>query len=393
MRLLWLCPLLLALLAAPTAFAAGSIEKKVECDKGDSITAAAADLAVDKSYLLRVTGTCNENVLVDNFEGLALTIMGDPSATIQGLTASPAGQPVVLVSNSRRVNLLNFTILTSGGVTAIDNPVGVAFNLCRGCQVSNSTINTSRQGINLINSQATIAGITINGGAPGSSGLAVLGDSNANVMNLTATGSGSFSGGFGLLVDQSSRARLGVIPPSSSAFSNYSVGIQVRGGSSLEAGAPCNPSGCIEVHDNGVTGIQITSGQATFIGTNVTHNTQGIVVQNAGTLIYAGPASITGSTGGAGGVGLLVTHNSHAVVSATNISTGTNITGNSGRGVGVAANSSVEFIASGGVTTVTGNDGAVNIACDSSSLITGTVNLAPTTISCVDQTFQPVVIP
>jgi hypothetical protein len=187
MRLLWLRHPLLVLLAVQTALAAGDVDKKVECDKGDSITAAAADLAVEKTYVLHVSGTCNENVFIDNFEGISLTIEGDPSATIQGLLNNPGGQPVVFVSNSRRVTLVNLTIQTTGGVTPNDNPVGVAFNLCRGCQVSNSVVNTSRVGINLINTQATIVGITISGSAMGSSGLTVLGDSNATVINLSAT--------------------------------------------------------------------------------------------------------------------------------------------------------------------------------------------------------------
>jgi len=386
MRSLWLCLFLFVLLAVQTAFAAITVDKKVDCDKGDSITAAAADLAVDKNYVIHVSGTCNENVVVDNFEGISLTILGDPSATIQGLVANPFGQPVVFVSNSRRVTINNLTIQTTGGVTTNDNPVGVAFNLCRGCQISNLVIHTSRVGINLTNSQAVVAGNTIHGSAPGSSGLTVLGDSNANVINLTTTGA---TGGIGLLVDQGSRVRLNVISPSSSSIQGYSVGMQVRGGASLEAAAPCNPVGCIEVHDNAASGVQVTSGQATFIGVNVTNNNQGIVVQNSGTLSYAGPASITGSTG----VGVLVTHNSHALILGTNTSTGTNITGNLGRGVAVASNSSVQFNGPLAATNITGNNGAFNIACDVSSLITGTSTLAATTISCADQQPSSVVIP
>jgi len=389
MRFLWLS-LVFALLAVQTGFAATIVDKKVECDKGDSVTAAAADLVVDKTYILHVSGTCNENVIVDNFEGLSLTIIGDPSATIQGLLANPAGQPVIIVSNSRRVNLVNLTIQTTGGVTPNDNPIGAAFNLCRGCQISNSVIHTSRVGINLINSQVNVSGNTIHGSAVGSSGLTVLGDSNANVFNLNTTGA---TGGNGLLVDQGSRVRLNNIPPGFSSIQGYAVGMQVRGGSSLEAAAPCNPTSCIEVHDNAVSGVQVISGQATFNGVNVTNNNQGILVQNSGTLSYAGPASITGSTGGIGGVGILVTHNSHAVVFGTNISTGTNITGNTGRGVAVASNSSVEFVGPAGATNITANDGAANIACDSSSLITGTSTLAATTFSCVDQQASSVVIP
>jgi hypothetical protein len=75
--MLWLRPLLLVLLAVQTALAATTVDKKVDCDKGDTITAAAADLAVDKIYVLHVSGTCNENVVIDNFEGVSLGLKGD----------------------------------------------------------------------------------------------------------------------------------------------------------------------------------------------------------------------------------------------------------------------------------------------------------------------------
>jgi hypothetical protein len=392
MRVLRLCSVLLVLLVAQTALGwINTVHKQVDCDKGDSITAAAADLNADKTYVLHVSGVCNENVVVENFEGITLTILGDPSATIQGFTVVPAGPPVVSVSNSRRVVLANLTIITSGGMTSIDNPAGVALNLCRGCEVSNSVINTSRVGINLSNSQVSIAGITINSSPTATNAVSVLDDSNATVSNLTANGSG---GGIGLLVDRSSRVRMNVVAPGSSSIQNYSVGMQVRNASTLEAGAPCNPVNCLEVHNNSVTGIQIISAQATLIGVNVTNNNQGIVVQNSGTLSYAGPGSITGSSPGPGGVGVLVTHNSHAAIFGNNSGSGTNITGNSGRGVAVASNSSVQFLGlSGGMTNITGNNGAFNIACDTSSLITGTANLGATTISCADQQTLPVVIP
>jgi hypothetical protein len=397
MRLPWQCPLLFALLAAQTAFAAVTVDKKVDCDKGDSITAAATDLAVDKIYVLHVSGTCNENVVIDNFEGITLTVLGDPSATIQGQLANGPGVPAFLVSNSRRVKLVHLTVHTSGGTNPNDNPVGIAFNLCRGCEVLDTPIQTSRVGVNLTNSQAVVSNVTVVGSTPGSIGMSILSDSNANVLNLNATGPGS--GGVGLLVDQGSRVRLSVIlganPPSTSSISGYSVGIQVRGGGLLEAQTQCTPSGgCIEVTDNFLSGVEINSGQAVFIGVNVTDSRRGIVVQNAGTLSYMGPASVNANTGaGPTSVGILVTHNSHALISGPNAMQGgtTNITGNTGRGVAVASNSSVQFGGPMGSVNVTGNsiglNGGFNIACDGSSLITGTSMLAtnPATISCVDQ--------
>jgi hypothetical protein len=124
------------------------------------------------------------------------------------------------------------------------------------------------------------------------------------------------------------------------------------------------------------------------------HNKQGILVTNSGTLFFTGPGSVTTSTGLGDGVGILVSHNSHAAIVGTSLPSGTNITGNVGRGVAVASNSSVQFVGTLGLITVNGNDGAFNIACDGSSLITGTGGLVlPTTISCADQQAAPLVIP
>jgi hypothetical protein len=391
MRVRWLFCFLLLPFVAQTALSQVPVDKKVDCDKGESITAAIGNLNVDKSYVIHVSGVCNENVAINDYEGIALTILGDPSATVQGLAAAPEGPPVFSVANSRRVTLENLTILTSGGLTPTDNPAGVAMNFCRNCEISNSVINTMRSGINLMDSQTAIEGVTINSSATASSAVTVFGKSNAGIRNLTAHGGG---GGTGLFVDQGSRVRLGSIPPTAPSIHNYSFGVMIQNGAIVEAAAQCNPSGCLEIHDNLIAGIQIVSAQATFRGVNLTHNKQGILVTNSGTLSFAGPGSVTTSSGVADGVGILVSHNSHAAIVGTSLPSGTNITGNVGRGVAVASNSSVQFVGASGPITVTGNNGAFNIACDGSSLITGTGGLVlPTTISCADQQVAPLVIP
>jgi hypothetical protein len=378
-----------ALFAAQPLLAQSPVDKKVDCDKGDTISKAVFGLDVDKSYVIHVSGTCKENVLIENFEGISLTILGDPSAIVQGFSVSPAGPPVFLITNSRRVILVNLTISTSGGITSADNPAGVAMRFCRGCEVSNSIVNSSRVGVNLGNSQAAIANVTVNSSDTASSGISMLDSSDAEITNFTAHGNG---GGNGVSVDRASHARLTVTTLGTSSIHNYGVGIKVGNASSVEAGAPCSLGTCLEVHDNVVAGVQVVSAQAVLQGLNVTNNTQGVVVTNAGTLTFIGSGSITGGSGGFGGVGILVTHNSHAAVFGS-MTGSTSIDHNSGRGVAVASNSSVQFDGPAASVSVVSNNGLINIACDASSLITGTSSLAATTISCLDQQPSAIVIP
>ena len=380
MRLLWSCSLTLLLFSAPVLAQQGTdpIDKKVDCSKGQSISSAVSNLEADKNYVVHVSGTCDENVAISGFEGISLVILGDPTATVNGVAATP-GMPVFFLSNSRRVVLVNLTINTTGGTSPSANPVGVAMTLCRGCQVANSTINTDRVGMTLADSQGNISGTTINANTAPATGLLVFSASDANVVNFHAHGTNK--SGVGLSVDQSSRVRLSSSTPTSFSIDDFGIGISVRNAGSLEAGTVCpvtpppppsDPTTCMDVHDNS-TAVFIQSAQAFFAGLNATSNGQGIFVGNAGTLMLSGPSNITGSTGlGAASYGLLVTHNSHALIQGAPSSINS-ISGNDGRGVAVASNSSVEFLGAPGSTTVTGNDGVLDdVACDATSLITGT---------------------
>jgi hypothetical protein len=381
MRLLWSSGLVLILFAAPLLGQPQGntpVEKKVDCDKGSqSISSAVSNLEADKNYVIRVSGTCDENIFINGFEGISLLIVGDPTATVNGVAGATFGMPVIVLSSSRRVSIANLTVNTTGGTAPSANPVGISMSLCRGCQVVNTTINTSRVAMAVSDSQASVINTTINASTAPSNGLQFLSASDGFVANLKAHSTSNT--GAGLLVDQSSRVRLSSSTPTSFSIDGFAIGISVQNAGSLEAGTAC-PSGplpsppttCLDVHDNN-QGVQIQSAQAFFAGLRVADNHQGILVGNAGTLRLNAPSSITGSDGGGGtGFGLLVTHNSHAVILGTPTVTN-GISNNNGRGVAVASNSSVEF---GGIpigTTITLNDGALaDVACDATSLITGT---------------------
>src|SRR5262245_1204913 len=87
-----------------------TITRNVDCSKNNqTISKALENVDADKNYVIQVSGTCTENVLVANFEGLSLQIKGDPTATINGISATPQ-LAVTQISSSRRVALNNLTL-------------------------------------------------------------------------------------------------------------------------------------------------------------------------------------------------------------------------------------------------------------------------------------------
>src|SRR5262245_34949550 len=105
------------------ALGANPKEIKVDCAH-KTISDAVTGLDNDKEYLVTVTGVCNENVLITDFQGIALTVQGNPTATINGVSGNPFGVPVVQIVNSRRVSIQNFTINATGAL-----PLGNNFSL------------------------------------------------------------------------------------------------------------------------------------------------------------------------------------------------------------------------------------------------------------------------
>ena len=69
------------MIAAGNLFGA-SDTKTVNCKQGKKIQEAIDSLSEGKDTTIQISGTCNENILIDRFGGRSLTLAGTPGASI-----------------------------------------------------------------------------------------------------------------------------------------------------------------------------------------------------------------------------------------------------------------------------------------------------------------------
>jgi hypothetical protein len=114
-----LCTLVLGVFALSLGLRATTLTIKVDCSGADrtaSKTIAAA-LSLAPKFLpttIAVSGTCNENVLIDSFD--RLTIQGNPTATIIG-NGDPSLFATVNIESSQYVTLRHLNVSAGGGVS------------------------------------------------------------------------------------------------------------------------------------------------------------------------------------------------------------------------------------------------------------------------------------
>jgi hypothetical protein len=388
------CAFVLCLYAAGAVL--GQTVKQVDCNKGKSITAAVDNLKNTESYIIEVSGTCNENVVVRDFEGPSLVIQGTPTATVNGVAGTPA------VLNSRTVRVSNITV--NGALNPTPGPFtgnsgGLVLQFCRICTVSNVTVNHDRLGVLWLYSQGGFLNSTVNLAGTGTA-TAVANSSDVTVVDYQAVGNLSPLAFAGINVDAGSRVRLSYGTPKQIKY--FTMGIRIANASSVEGGGFCplpSPNTCLEVREN-TYGMRITSAQGTVMsGVNFVDNKEGILVEN-GSIATMGPlVHIASSDGGGGapGNGLTITHNSHTSIQSLAPLSGSanNITGNFRRGISIASGSSLQLngLAASGQNNVTGNNTS-DIACDATSLVTGTNTLpSAAVVSCLNQNPVPVPLP
>jgi hypothetical protein len=342
------------------------IERKVNCDQGQTIGAAVDNLETYKSYIIKISGTCNENVQVSNYEGVSLQLTGDPTAVVNGVGGN---RPVIGVDNSRRVQIINLTINAASNPNG--NNAGLQFGNCLPCNVGNVTVNTSNGGILWFATRGSLGGSRVN--VTGSATGVMLQGSSELVWNSNRV-TGDQGQGTGLLVDQSSTIRMGGTPAAPTVIEGFETGIQVRNsGSLLSLGCGPSPGSCTQLNHNG-TGATVTGAHANLAALAVNMSDgEGLRVTGGSNVTFGPSSSVTN-----GGNGIVVLHNSHiSIVSAGGLVN--TVTGNVGRGLAVGSHSTARFF--GPPSTVT------NVACDVSSRITGTGSVSPAIpiASCADQ--------
>jgi len=198
---------------------ADSAVKKVECDKGQTLTDALKKAKPGDT--LQVTGTCHERVTITTDR---LTLDGGGSAVLDGGGSGPTEfEGVVTVDGAHGVTLAGFTVQNGSG-EGIVGTHGAAF------AVQQTTVQQNA-----------------------ASGIAVADGSTADLTDCTIHGNG-----FGIDVFTSSSA---ILRGAISINQNKGNGAEVNGQSMLEIrGAQ------VQMNDNGGIGLVAGSGQVAIFG-------------------------------------------------------------------------------------------------------------------------------
>ncbi|HXE91939.1 MAG TPA: right-handed parallel beta-helix repeat-containing protein [Terriglobales bacterium] len=278
------------LLTAGSAYAA---DVTVDCNKKKTINAALAGLSKQGPHTVTVSGTCNENVVIDGFD--TLTLIGTAGASINDPTpGNLADNDVVDILQSRNVTVQGFTI--NGGIEGVaciqfsvcylrellvqgQSGDGVIYARSSGF-VDNTTIqNTLFAGFQAVNSSNVILGSNLFG-TPGTTTI----QNNGTEEN----------GGFGVNANHGSNLTL--------------VGVTVQGhaygdGVSANFGAFLRLLGSNTITANAGNGISISGAlariQAAGETVSITNNGgNGVNLANTSTFqSQGGTLTVTGNTG------------------------------------------------------------------------------------------------
>ncbi len=259
---------------------AQAADVNVNCNdpkKNNSINAALASLSKGGPNTIRVSGTCNEAVVIDGFD--RLTLVGNPTATVNDPTPTTPeleDTTVILITDSDRVGVQGITV--NGGAAGITCQ---AFSVCilRDVHVHNSV----GAGVQYARSSGFIFDNTViedNGG----NGLTVVNGSNVSVFGDPVGPIIQDNGFSGVNVTNDSHFQLTV----GTVLNNGINGINAQRGSNV------NLFGTVT--GNGSHGLSLSSSTATIQEATITGNTgNGVRVANLSLARFLG-ATVSGNS-------------------------------------------------------------------------------------------------
>ena len=220
---------------------------------------------------INVSGTCNENVLVQNLDRLTLNAAG--GASINDVSGGNAD--TVQIASSQSVSINNFTI--NGGASGVDCILGSL------CYLNGNTIQgASFTGVGA----AALSRVFVSGGTLQNNNIGINAQNGGGVWAI------------GVLIRQNQQGvnlvSQGLLQTNATITANVGTGIFATHNSTLN----CN--GC-NVTGNGILGIILRrNSTARFAGAPViTGNTGGgVLLSEESSAYFAGPANVTGNTGG-----------------------------------------------------------------------------------------------
>jgi hypothetical protein len=359
-------------LAAGVIFLAATLasaDTKVDCAKGESINTALSKLKKTEPNVVKVAGTCAEDVTIEGFDNLRLA--ADGPAVLTPATAS--SNRILLVNASRLVAIDGFAVNIAGpqtwvaeyndgascAMTNMNITGGGGVRLQRSSNVAITDVAFHNASIGIIvgnGCQADIRGVTIEFTPPGTGniGIAVFSGSTAFVEGTSISGynTGALASGGELFVPG-----LGIFDTARPVVIEHN-----RVGVSSGAGGFVQFSASTQVKNNGnggdLTGGVVVNGGFLGVSANVPalgsieisdNNGQGVLLMNNGTSNIAGSAAF--------------------------------VTNNHLNGVAVVNGAVGAF---GNAANVTGN-GAKDIFCDDRSLVTGSAAVVGATkVQCTN---------
>jgi hypothetical protein len=327
-------------LAAAPASTKGYKETSVRCDQGATIGRALSKLAKTDANVVRVSGACRENVVIDGFDNLR--IVGKAGATLTPVP--PATAYAFEVTASRAVSIEALTVQIADGRTAI---LMVA---CDNCLLKDVTIDG---GIGLYawwGSHVSLSRVRMTG-TGGWTSIGAWDAVSLDIQDSTFEGPGG-DWKCGLCVGANTTGAV-----FRTSFVGFGQAIGVDGGARVSVLEGTT------IEDNWCGGAFISTGaQLTFDGSIVRNNASGcwnggIGVDNS-TLAITN-TQVTGNTGG----GIRLNH--HAVAQ---LGAGTAVTSSVGRGLEVR-NASIAVAPGDAAQTVDISANQGDLYCDSTSQI------------------------
>jgi len=254
----------------------------VECDEG-SVSKVMKNLDPQASNTIRVIGTCQDYIGIDDFADL--TIVGIPSGGKNATIQSVNGSPIFWIVASH-IQIKNLTI--SGGVYPV---------MCREfsvCRFSGNTIqNSNGNGVNVDSADATFNGDLIQNNA--NSGLNLTA-ARVRLSQVTVQGTtaGPWGPGNGLDINSGSTVTVEQLK----VTGNQGAGLSVTGNSHL-GNRPW--TGAFTVSNNNNGGIWVVEqSSADLTGATITNNGganggAGVVIDGNAYAAFWGGATITGN--------------------------------------------------------------------------------------------------
>jgi hypothetical protein len=375
--------LFLALTVVAAAQQPTSTPITVDCNKGQSLNKTLANLNRQAAYTVSVNGTCTEFVQVVGFHNLLLKAL--PGATL--VQPSTGGgnlfNSTLLIESSQSVQVEGF---------AVDGSAGTLTNIGIGHGSTDIRLRSldiyGGDGSIIVfeNSQVSIAYVHVHD--TGYDSLGIYDSSDVHVEHClfesTTNGQGQWHVGISLGASH--------VTMYATAIRNMQQGISGGGDSIVDlvvyntyyvatgnTDVVIDNSGGFNFDGVAITGGSLNIGSAKLVlnqsGQSWGGTTSGVLLDEGATMTAnSGYLSITGSLG----QGIVAMNNSHATLFGATITHGTH------GGLVVLNNSSIDLsINNTPLSTIRGN--AVDLFCDSDSMITGTANISGTpTAQCTN---------